>query len=494
MPQVSGPADTAVSPATARPEHDVDRSQVRRLLGGFGFLAGANILSQLMGVVTLAYVSHRTTPAQLGAYSFSAALMLYFALGVNFGVTMLAIRDMVREPDRRREIMTETLALQTSLSLVAFLVIVAAAPALAPDPFAERLLPIVGLRVVVDALSLDWALQAEERFRLLAGVRIAGQVVYAVGIFLLVTHGQSAITTYAWLNVVGFVVVTVGARLALGRRVLTREAIRPRLLARRLRRSAPLGASLAMIQIYFSIDAVMLAYFSSSREVGLYAVAYKFPIALGGLASIWASSIFPHAADLARRDVALLARQVGRAATVAAGLGIPILIVTVAVGSEVLGTFFGDAYARAGTVFALLIAATVAILVSINFGNVLLAAGHERSVLVATTAGAVVNVGLNLVLIPRLASLGAGIATLVAETLVMAINIRLFGRGLARPVVPWRLAAVFAVAAAGSALVPVVLSASWLVLTVATLAAYAVLAGGGLLQLRARGGLNGAMP
>lgn len=457
-----------------------DAARLSRVVSGFGWLAGANILSQAIGLATLIYVSHRTTTGQLGAYSLCAALNNYFGLAVNFGVTMLAIRDRVRSPERQREIFGEALVLQLAISVATLAVVVALVPVLAPDPLVEKLLPIVALRLVIDAVSFDWALQAQQRFKLLAAVRIAGQVVYGVGIFALVTHGEAAIVTYVWSNLIGFAVIAVGTHLCVGRGAWSVMAARPRALLGRWRRSLPVGGLLAAAYVYNTLDYLMLGYLAPRNEVGLYAVAYRFPEAVIFLSTVWANTLYPHAAELALTDRPRLAQQVGDAGLVSLAVGLPMIVVSVAVGPELLGTFFGAPYRAAGTGFALLMVCAVALLLATNFANVLIAAGHERRILLSTSLGVGVNAIIDLILVPPLGLVGAAIGTTVAALGLIALNGWFFVRHVGRPTVRRRPIAAIVVATGGSLLVPLLWNGPWLGLALATVLAYVATSGAAL--------------
>lgn len=459
--------------------------RLTRVVSGFGWLAGANIISQAIGLLTLIYVSRRTTAGQLGAYSLCAALNNYFGLAVNFGVTMLAIRDRVRTPERQREIFGEALVLQLVISIATLAVVVALVPVLAPGPLVQKLLPIVALRLVIDAVSFDWALQAQQRFKLLAAVRIAGQVVYAVGIFALVTRGEAAIVTYVWSNLIGFAVIAVGTHLCVGRGAWSLLAARPRALLGRWRRSLPVGGLLVAGYVYSTLDYVMLGYLAPRNEVGLYAVAYRFPEAVIFLSTVWANTLYPHAAELAVTDPRRLARQVGGAGLVSLAVGLPMIVMSAAVGPDLLGTFFGAPYHAAGTGFALLMVCAVALLLATNFANVLIAAGHERTILVSNSLGVVVNAVIDLVLIPPLGLVGAAIGTTVAALGLIALNGWFFVRRVGPPSVPWRPVAAILVATAVSVLVPVLWHGPWVGLALATLLAYVGAAGVALGGIRA---------
>jgi len=66
--------------------------------------------------------------------------------------------------------------------------------------------------------------------------------------------------------------------------------------------AAPLGFSLVMLQVYYSMDQVLLGLLTNKAEVGQYAAAAKLPVVLSGFTAIWLSAVYPHASKLFTHD------------------------------------------------------------------------------------------------------------------------------------------------------------------------------------------------
>jgi O-antigen/teichoic acid export membrane protein len=423
----AGPADPDVTGASVDPvaPRMDEPTGVRRVLQGFAVLALATVATRAIGFVVLALVAREIGPTTLGAYSFALALASYFvAIPSNFGIAILAIRDIARDRPSARPVTGEALVLQAALATGFLLGMLALAPVLSSDPSVRRLLPIVGVYYLVYVLTADWALQAVQRMSAVALVRLAGQVVFGAATPLILVGGLAGAERYAWMTVVG-AGVTAGLALALVWRD-PGAPIRPRshrALLTRLRRSMPIGFSLVMLQVYYSVDQVLIGYLKDNEEVGLYAAATKIPFMLIAFSTLWATALYPHASQLFERDRGLLARQVGTFASLGVVVGLPLAVGASLLANDVMVAVFGGAYSGAGTAFALLVWAVAVLFVSVNFANVLLAAGEERRFAIAVTAGAALNVALNFALIPRFGGAGAAAATIAAELAVLIVNL-----------------------------------------------------------------------
>ena len=401
---------------------------VRGLLSGFVLMAAAQLSSQIIGFVALAIAARRLGADNLGPFAWSVGVALYFTLPTDFGITVLGIRDIARDPSRAREVMGEVMALQVVLGLVVFALMIVLAPLIAPDAKSEALLPIAACTVLVKAaIGFDWSLRALQRMRPIAVLKIASQVVYGVLVVVLITDGFPGAKRFAWLNV-----LNAGLFAALTLWWAWKIAGRPRFvldrakLWRRLRKSLPIGISFAMIQIYYSLDSVLLGYLKDTAAVGQYAVAYRLPLGLFAFAAIWVAVVYPHAAAMSVKDPEKLRRQVGTFSSYSIAIALPLGLGATFGGDGLMPKLFGHEFEAATTPFILLTWAVAVSIVSVNFGNVLLGTGDDKRYAIGVSVGAVVNIVLNIALIPWLGLAGSAIATIATELAVVAYMIKRF--------------------------------------------------------------------
>jgi O-antigen/teichoic acid export membrane protein len=391
---------------------------MRRVISGFAVIAAATVVTQAIGFVALALVARKVGPSHLGAYTFAYAIAVYLTLPINFGIGMLGVREVAREPSRTREIAAEIFTLQLAIALVCLGLIALLANVLA-DGDAVRLLPIAGVAQVFQLTAFDWTMQGLQRLGIVAIARLAGQILFGVLVVVFLTGGYTGIARYAWFNAGGLLLTAIIMIVALGRLhgapALVLDTGR---LWRRLRFSVPLGISVVLTQVYYSIDSVMLGYLKNDAAVGIYGVAYKIPLALTAFTLLWLQALYPHAAAMGDQQTARMRSQLGRVAAFSIAIALPLGVGASLVATGTMGTMFGGAFASAGTPFALLTWWTALNGVKVNFASVLLARGEQRQIMIASGIGAVVNIGVNLYAIPHYGVIGAGAATISAESLV----------------------------------------------------------------------------
>jgi O-antigen/teichoic acid export membrane protein len=116
-----------------RPPTTDDTGGVGGVVRSFGPLAVSNLVSQLVGFVVLIYVARRTGATNLGAFAFAFLLATYFNLFATLGIDYLAMRDVAQGRDSAGSIVGETLVLQSVLSVILYIGLVALAPQLATN-------------------------------------------------------------------------------------------------------------------------------------------------------------------------------------------------------------------------------------------------------------------------------------------------------------------------------------------------------------------------
>jgi O-antigen/teichoic acid export membrane protein len=440
--------------AAAQPGH---LRGIGTVLRGFAVLAAATVLIRLIGFVAITLFARKAGPETFGTYSFALALA-GFVVGVptNFGIGMLGIRRIARDPADAGKMVGEALALQAIIAAVSVALLVAFVPLLSTDHELVMLTPLVALYYVAYSMTVDWALQGLQRLRAVAVARLAGQVLFGIVTPLILVSGSAGAVRYAAAFAAGAVLTAIVAfamvRRAVGP-VRVSWAIAP--LWDLVKRAAPLGFSAIMLQIYFSMDQVLLGLLTSKAEVGQYAAAAKLPTVLSGFIAIWVSAVYPHASKLFRDDRDALRRQLGSFTSLSVVAALPLAAGSAIVGTAVMTALFGASYRPAGTPFAVLMVASAVVMVAINYTSLAMAVDQERTFALAVTVASVINVLLNLLLIPFYGSIGAAISTVVAELAVFLICARRVVAIISRPPLAGRriVGAIAATAVMSAALI-----------------------------------------
>jgi O-antigen/teichoic acid export membrane protein len=408
---------------------------VGTVLRGFAVLSAATVVIRLIGFVAVTLFARTAGPQTFGTYAFALALA-GFVVGAptNFGIGTLGIRKIARDPGAAGKVVGEALAVQAIIAVVAVALLVALVPLLGSDQEVVTLTPLVALYYVAYSMTVDWALQGLQRMRAVAVARLAGQVLFGIVTPLVLVRGPAGAERYAAVFAAGAILTAIVA-FAMVRRAVgpirVSWAIAP--LWDLAKKAAPLGFSLVMLQIYYSMDQVLLGFLTDKSQVGQYAAAAKLPVVLGGFIQIWVSAVYPHASKLFTHDPDALRCQLGSFTSLSVVAALPLAAGSAILGTAVMTGLFGPAYGPAGTSFAILMAASAIVVVAVNYTSLAMAVDQERTFAWAVTIASIINVLMNLVLIPFYGAIGASISTVAAELVVFLICVRRVVSVVGRP-------------------------------------------------------------
>jgi len=383
------------------------------------------LLTQVVGLAAVAVAARRLGPADFGAANFAIGIAVYFGIPANFGITIMGIRDVAKEPERAAEIASEVLGIRLLLGVALTLAMVLLTPVLTLDARTSDVLPVAAATILVSAVGTEWILLGRQRTLLVGIGRFVGQGVYMVAILMFLRGGTHGAALFCWFTVAS-ILVTAGVNQG----SLWRDIGPPRAsfdlarLRRRAKQALPFGVAVIAVQLYFSIDSIMLGYLAGSTAVGEYTVAYKIPLALYGVLNLWSALLYPQSARLVREQPGVLRAQVDSFTSLGLGLALPLAAGATMLGSEFVTVLFGDSYAPAGTPFVLLTWALAIAIVTVSFGAALAAGGDEKRYAWGVALGALLNIVVNLWAIPAFGTTVAAAATIASEALVVIYMVR----------------------------------------------------------------------
>lgn len=166
--------------------------------------------------------------------------------------------------------------------------------------------------------------------------------------------------------------------------------------------------------IYGNIDTILLGYFASTTEVGLYRIALQ--LASFALFSALALNtiLYPKFSSWQHDERrAWIERSLARALSYSLLLALPVCIGGLILGDKLLYFLYGSPYLAAASALTLLLAAQVAYVFVYLWTMTLSALGLPRVAAIAALIASAVNIPLNLLFIPVYGITGAAGAVLV---------------------------------------------------------------------------------
>lgn len=199
-----------------------------------------------------------------------------------------------------------------------------------------------------------------------------------------------------------------------------------------LREGLALGAVGLVGVLYLRIDVVMLGALVGDAEVGFYFTAAKIVETAFIVPHILMLVVFPRLVKTA--DPAQIMRRFSRAL---AGLSLVAAAAVVGLGVWLVPAVYGDALSRISTLVYALTPAVIPVYLGYLFTQALIVRDLQHRYLLIAVAGLVVNLVLNAALIPLYQGVGAAVATVATESLIVVAAVVVLRRAdAAAPVGP----------------------------------------------------------
>lgn len=188
--------------------------------------------------------------------------------------------------------------------------------------------------------------------------------------------------------------------------------------------SLPIAVSGMLGAYLLWVDRLLVGYFQSAAELGIYAAAAQFGILFALLLHGFTTMFTPMFSDLLDRGETERMRELFRVSTKwGLYLLLPLMIVLALQPEVALGGLFGPEFALGARALQILLIGQFVNVFSGQVGMVLILSGRRRSWMALTAIALALNIALDLLWIPRFGLEGAA----AASTLALAL---LFGTGL----------------------------------------------------------------
>ena len=381
--------------------------------------------SFIFPLITFPYVSRILLPVGTGKVSFATSLISYFSMFAQLGIPMYGIRACARVRDDR-EALTQTAQelliinlIMDAISYVALFIVLLTVPRLQED---RTLYIIVSLTIILTSIGMEWLYKALELYTYITIRSIIFKVVSLIAMFLLV-HKQEDYVIYGGITILAGsasnILNLINARKYIGLKPVGNYQFKKHL--------KPIGVFFAMscaTTIYLHLDAVMLGFMATEADVGYYDAAVKIRKVLLSIVTSLGVVLLPRASYYIEHGLKTEFKIItDKALTFVFLLATPMTVYFMLFAQE--GVFLLSGRAYAGSIVPMQIIMPTLFLAGItNITGIqmLVPLGRENIVLYSEVAGAIVDVIINAILIPKYASAGAAVGTLVAEFAVLIVQ------------------------------------------------------------------------
>jgi len=357
-----------------------------------------------------------------GIASYAISLTAFFLIIADMGISSLLTKHAAQNPEERDRYFATLFILKCVCLGISFGIIVFIGPFVGKLPEAVPLLPLAGLVLVFDrmrefALGMPRAREKMEYEAALSFITNSATVIISLTLLTISTTPQSLLVGYAAGSGLGLIIALWALRGYLKKTITHFDA---RLVRPLTEQALPLAMTAFLGGTMLTVDMLMLGWFRTAPEVGLYSAVQKLIQITYGLAGIAGISLFSTFSRLYISDHARFKKLFNEAFRVMTYGSACVAVIGIISAGPALTLVYGAAYLPGAMAFRLL-AATFFLLAPTEIGiHALLAAGKQRVFIYSAPIGAISNVILNAIFIPYWGITGAALSTLITQFAVNA--------------------------------------------------------------------------
>ena len=391
----------------------------QRVVKNFLSLGVADVVVRLSSAALTIYIARYLGVEAFGQLAFASAFASYFVLFSTFGLPTLAIREIAKNRQSTNFLATNITALQLGLAVLATLLLTVSLFFIPLEKDLKLLTFLVGLSMVPNALGMGYVFEAREKMEFAALARVITQIIAVTLSFVLIYTTRNILVLPAQQFLTSLFGAIVILCLLKKYFAFALTKINIQLIKRLTKQAVPFVISALAIQLYYSLDSIILQFMKGSEVVGYYTAGYKIVLILIALAGFFQSAIYPTLSSILKDNRKKAISLVGHTSKLFIFLSLPLAMGGTILAPKIIELIYGLNYNPSILPFQIFIWSVFTIYANVSFGVTLLAGGRENKYTKTAVIGAALNLLFNLLLIPKFGLVGAAISRMVTEFYVV---------------------------------------------------------------------------
>ena len=401
---------------------------VQKIAKNTTVLLTSQVLSYILAFFYMMYIARYLGPASFGILSFALAFISIFAVFSNLGLDILTVREVARDRSLAMKYLSNVSLIKIILVAITCGLIILTINLLGYSEETTRVVYLLILYLICQSFTqmICSIFQAFEHMEFIAIGRVLNATLILCGAIIAIKYnftvvGFASLYIVSGIIVLGYSFVTIKLKFINQALVSAKKAFefdwsfwKPT-----IKEALPFGLTGMFGLIYTHIDSVMLSAIQGDAVVGYYNAAYKLVLVLLFIPSISGTAIFPSMSKYYSILKVTVKSGIEKYFKYMIILGIPIGIGTTLLAKRFIVLAFGFEYLYSITALQILIWTAVLTFAGAPFVKLLESANKQGIVARVSGICMIVNIILNLLLIPEYSYIGASVATVITEIVLV---------------------------------------------------------------------------
>ena len=402
-------------------------SVVKKVAKNTLVLTISQVIALASGFVYFVYMARYLGIENFGLLTFALAITSILGIIADFGLGQLIIREVARNRGLADKYLKNATGVKIALGFLFILVIFLVLKLLNYQNNEAIVVFFIALSVLINSFNqIHYSIfSAYEKMEYKAFGEIIYSCILLGGVFFIV-HESYNITYFALLYAISSLIVLIYTIIIMNWKFIrTGINFEKQFIKVILKQAMPFGLSAIFVSIFYQIDSIMLSVLDGNQSVGIYNAAYRLIFAILTIRTIVHSSIFP----LLSRSFTHKSNDQFKIICSYLFKYLLIIIIPIALGTTILADniiylIYGMDYIDSAIVLQILIWSNV--IIFFNLYPRLFEVANKQVVLTKITLiGALLNIVLNYIMIPHWSYIGASVATVCTEFVILIISYKI---------------------------------------------------------------------
>lgn len=390
----------------------------RKIIANSAWLLADKILRLGSALFVGVWVARYLGPEQFGLFNYAVAFVSLFGTLATLGLDSIIVRDIVREPSCKDEILGTAFVLKLISGIATLLLTIGTISLLRPnDNLTRWLVAIMAAGLILQSFDIiDFWFQSQVQSKYTVYARNTAFVSISI-VKVALIQMRAPLIAFAWAGLAETALSAVGLVILYH---VNRDFVkawrysfaRAKVL---LKYSWALILSGIVIMIYMRIDQIMLGQIKDNRAVGIYAVVMKLAEVWYFIPTVIISSVFPSIVKAKQIGENLYYERIQKLFNLCSVLAYAVAIPLSLFSNQIVTLLYGKQYAEAGPVLAIYVWAGVFVYLGAAINTWEITEGLLKLAAITSAIGAVTNVFLNIFLISKYSIMGATISTIISQ-------------------------------------------------------------------------------
>ena len=381
------------------------------------------LLLILLPIITTPYIARKLGAAGNGIYGYTISIVTYFILFGSLGINLYGQREIAynqKNIENRSKTFVELIILKTiTMSLAAVIFYFFFCQKGEYSVYYKILL----IEMLANVIDISWFYQGLEDFKKIVLRNFVIKLISLICIFVFI-KGPTDINKYLFIHVCS--TLFGGLTLWFGLNKYFSVKLKKLNITRHLPMIMALFIPQVAIQIYTVLDKTMIgAILHDMNEVGYYEQSQRIIKILLTIITAVGTVMLPRLANcFAEKNYEQIKKYMYKTFSFVFMLSFPLMLGIIVVANNFAPLFFGKGYDKVPAIMQMLSPIVLFISISnITGTQYLISTKRQKEFTISVVVGAVVNFLLNLVFIYFYKSVGAAIATVIAELSVTLVQL-----------------------------------------------------------------------